>query len=253
MPSNSYLFVLAHPDDDVFISGHIQRFLADELEVHCVWLTSGGYMGGAMKRERELFAVAEILGLRRSQIHLMRLADLGLIGLLETVIQYLIRLFEAVEPKAVYVNAFEGGHPDHDCASFAVFEARRRSGCSFEILEFPLYNGAGSFRQWRWQINTFPNGDGIAQYLPLTFQEVATKHRTMRIYASQWMYMIPARLACSTKKMVREGEPKRLCHPDRDHTVKPHSGKLNYERWFNSFMRIKFSNYQEAVKRSRLA
>ncbi|MGD9819812.1 MAG: hypothetical protein AB7V04_14120, partial [Desulfomonilaceae bacterium] len=96
-------------------------------------------------------------------------------------------------------------------------------------------------------------GDGIAQYLPLTIQEVAIKHRTMRIYSSQWMYMIPARLACSTKKMVSEGEPKRLCNPDTDHTVKPHSGKLNYERWFNAFMRIKFSNYQEAVKRSRLA
>ncbi len=249
----SYLFVFAHPDDDVFINGTIQRLLYEGAEVNCVWLTSGGYMGGALKREKELFASAEILGLRRSSIRLLRLPDLGLIHNMDSCIRTLVRICETVNPQNVYVTAFEGGHPDHDCANFVVYEARRLSGMVFNILEFPLYNGAGTFLKWRWQINAFPNDEGIPSQIPLTSAEVAIKHRTMRTYSSQWMYMIPARLACVKEKMLKLGEPQRICPDQRDHTIRPHSGNLNYERWFNSFMRIKFNDYRDAINKFRLS
>jgi LmbE family N-acetylglucosaminyl deacetylase len=157
-----------------------------------------------------------------------------------------------VKPDNIYVTAFEGGHPDHDCANFVVFEARRRTGIAFNILEFPLYNGAGSALTWRWKINDFPNEDGMELKLPLTSREIAIRYRVMRTYSSQFLYMIPARLASSTVRMLKQGEPQRLCNNSRDHTVKPHPGKLNYERWFNMFMRIKFDDYRQAVEKAIL-
>lgn len=205
-------------------------------------------MGGALKREKELFAVVEILGLKRSNIRLLRLPDLGLIQKLEETVGLMVRILEHVDPADVYVTAFEGGHPDHDCANFVVFEARKRSQMSFRIIEFPLYNGSGSFFTWRWRINAFPNDDGLEIKLPLTSLEVGIKHRIMRTYSSQWMYMVPARLATPEEKMLRLGEPHRICGQDRNHTIKPHPGKMNYERWFNLFMRIKFSDFVRAVE-----
>ena len=105
--SGKCLFVFAHPDDDSFISGTIARLLSDGVEVHCVWLTSGGYMGGSVKREKELFAAAEILGLKRSRINLLRLPDLGLIHNLKQAVELLSGICRAVNPQTVYVTAFE--------------------------------------------------------------------------------------------------------------------------------------------------
>ena len=249
--SSRCLFVFAHPDDDSFISGTIYRIITDGVDVHCVWLTSGGYMGGSLKRERELFSAAEVLGLKRSSITLLRLPDLGLINNLRQAVDLLAPICEVVRPKTVYVTAFEGGHPDHDCANFVVYETRRLTGIIHDIVEFPLYNGSGTPLTWRWKINSFPNDDGSILKLPLTPGEISVKHRIMRTYSSQWMYMVPARLASSEKKMLKEGEPQRLCPHQRDHTVRPHLGKLNYERWFNAFMRIRFSDFSNAVQKTR--
>lgn len=247
--SGKSLFVFAHPDDDSFISGTMLRLISLGTEIDCVWLTSGGFMGGALKREKELFASAEILGLKRSSIRLPRLPDLELIHNLKQAVDILVRTCETVQPQTVYVTAFEGGHPDHDCANFAVFETRRVTRMNFEIVEFPLYNGSGGFLTWKWRINAFPNEDGILRKLPLTSHEASVKHRIMRTYSSQWPYMIPARLASPENKMIKQGEPQRLCHSLRDHTVRPHYGKLNYERWFNMFMRIKFSDFRKAIEK----
>ena len=207
-------------------------------------------MGGSLKREKELFAAAEILGLKGSSITLLRLPDLGLINNLKQAVELLAPICEAVKPEKVYVTAFEGGHPDHDCANFLVYETRKSTGMIYDIFEFPLYNGSGSLLTWRWKINSFPNDDGSLVELPLTSIEISVKRRIMQTYSSQWMYMVPARLATSEKKMLKTGEPQRLCPNQRDHTVRPHLGKLNYERWFNMFMRINFSDFRKAVEKT---
>lgn len=248
--NSSCLFVFAHPDDDSFICGTMSHMIANGVDVHCVWLTSGGYMGGALKREKELLAAAEILGLKGSSITLLRLPDLGLINNLKQAVELLAPICEAVKPEKVYVTAFEGGHPDHDCANFLVYETRKSTGMIYDIFEFPLYNGSGSLLTWRWKINSFPNDDGTLVELPLTSNEISIKHRIMQTYSSQWMYMVPARLATSEKKMLKTGEPQRLCASQRDHTVRPHWGQLNYERWFNMFMRINFSDFRKAVEKT---
>jgi hypothetical protein len=53
--------------------------------------------------------------------------------------------------------------------------------------------------------------------------------------------------------MIKKGEPYRPCPQERDHTMRPHHGDLNYERWFNSFMKIKFDDYAGAVSHTRIS
>lgn len=244
----TYLFLFAHPDDDTFIAGTMKTLIAGRAKVHAAWLTSGDFLGQAERRERELAEAAAVLGLLPERIHLLRLPDLGLVSRLSDAAEIVSDLFDRVKPDGVFADAFEGGHPDHDAVNFLAYEARVRTGLNARLFEFPLYNGTGPFLHWRWRINRFPQDGPAVLHTRLDEDAIACKYKMMKIYArSQWMFMIPARLASSGRRLSQEGEPCRPCPPDRDHTAPPHAGRLNYERWFNRFMKITFRNYRAAV------
>ncbi len=193
-----------------------------------------------------------ILGLDDDRIHLGRFPDLGLVADLDRVCDFIAELVADLKPTKVFTTAFEGGHPDHDCANFAAFEGPARAAISPEICEFPLYNGSGRFYHWKWRLNSFPNAESQVLHNPLSDEVINLKYRMIRCYSSQWLYMTPARLSCYRSRMRNPGEPYRLCSNDRDHTIRPHPGTLGYERWFNAFMRIGFEEFSRAVSKARL-
>ena len=250
--SKTYLFLFAHPDDDALICGTMKMLLDRGAEVHAAWLTSGDFFGQGDKRESELDRATSHLGLAQSRVHLLRFPDLGLVPELERAAEAVTDLMDRVRPQVVLANAFEGGHPDHDSVNFLAYEARARKNIDSELLEFPVYNGTGPVRHWRWRINRFPPGGPEVLYTPLDESAVECKYKIMKAYSSQWMYMVPARLASPRSRLLRQGEPYRRCPDDRDHTARPHPGTLNYERWFNYFIKISFEDFKEAVKRTRI-
>lgn len=247
LKGNRYLFLFAHPDDDVFISGTMRTLLDRGAHVFGAWATSGGLLGGSTSRETELARAMRILELPQSRMHLLRFPDLGLVRNMSSACDRVAELLQHISPDTVFVTAFEGGHPDHDSLNFIAYEARRRAGLSPGLFEYPLYNGSGSFLHWRWRINRFPPGGPAPQATILNDDAISRKHRMMMTYSSQWLYMIPARLASSATRLRTRGEPYRRCPDERDHAVPPHGGKLNYERWFNAFMRIRFIDFREAM------
>jgi LmbE family N-acetylglucosaminyl deacetylase len=249
--AKKYLFVFAHPDDEVFIAGTMKQLLVRGAELHGAWLTSGDYFGKGQERERELSQALNILGLPGRWRHLFRLTDLGLLRELDRAADKVAKLVREIQPEVVFANAFEGGHPDHDAMNFLAYEGCSRAGIRPQIFEFPLYNGAGQPYYWWWQINHFPPGGAPTLYNRLADDAVDCKYSMMRAYSGQWMYMIPARLVSSYSKLRRLGEPYRRCPENRDHTLPPHPGTLNYERPFNSFMKIRFSDFREAVAKVR--
>jgi LmbE family N-acetylglucosaminyl deacetylase len=221
-------------------------------DVDAAWVTSGDFFGGGERREAALKQAVAILGLDESRVHLLHVPDLGIVSEMPRAAELVAKLLDEVRPSKIFVNAFEGGHPDHDSVNFLAYEGATRAGIHPEIYEFPLYNGSGSVFHWKWRINGFPPGGPPVLYLPLTEDAISCKHRLMlHAYLSQWMYMVPARLATPRSLLLSRGEPYRLCPPDRDHTVPPHAGKLNYERWFNFFMKIRFDDFKAAVLRTR--
>ena len=246
-----YLFMFAHPDDEVVIAGTMKQLLDRGAEVEAAWVTCGDYFGNIETRLAELARVTTILGLREDSIHLLRLPDLGLVRMLNQAVDKVADMLKSVKPDAIFANAYEGGHPDHDAVNFLAYEASYRAGIKPKLYEFPFYNATGSFLYCHWRLNAFPD-DGIpVLHDPLSESEIRCKLRTIRTYVSQWMYMIPTRLAVSRSRLASVGEPYRICPPDRDHTRRPHEGMLSYERWVNSFMKIKFADFRKAVEHAR--
>jgi len=246
-----YLFLFAHPDDEVLIAGTMKLLMEATAEVHAVWTTSGDRFTKREIRESELRRSMDILGLDESHTHLLRFPDLGMVSNLDKAAESVGRLFEETRPDIIFANAYEGGHPDHDCVNFLAYESSARIGLGVELFEFPLYNGTGSLFHWKWRINLFPPGGPEALHNPLSDEAIRCKYDMMKAYSSQKLYMIPARLACPRARLLEEGEPYRPCPTERDHTAPPHPGHLNYERWFNSFMKITFSDFRSAVLRTR--
>lgn len=247
----TYLFLFGHPDDDVFIAGTMRMLLDAGATVHAAWVTSGDYFGQGRQRERELTKVTSILGLNPNHVHLLGFPDLGVIARLDEAAARVAEVVEKTKPTVIFADAYEGGHPDHDSVNFLAYEGSTRAGISPKIFEFPLYNGAGSPLHARWQINRFPPGGPPTLYMKLSERAIEVKHRMMLAYGSQWMYMIPARFATSPARLRRYGELYRQCPADRDFTIPPHPGELNYERWFNSFMKTRFADFRKAVEKAR--
>jgi N-acetylglucosamine malate deacetylase 2 len=252
-PHGKYLFLFAHPDDEVIIAGTMKLLLAAGAEIHGVWATSGDRFTKREIRESELRRSMDILGLDEPHTHLLRYPDLGTVANMEEAAEIVTGLLLEVRPDIIFVNAYEGGHPDHDSVNFLAYEASARLGITSDLFEFPLYNGTGTFLHWKWRINHFPPGGPAVLHNPLSDEAIRCKYGMMKAHATQKLYMVPARLACSRKRMLQEGEPYRPCPMDRDHSVPPHPGQLNYERWFNSFMKIKFSDFRAAVLAARRA
>lgn len=250
LTTDRFLFLFAHPDDDTFICGTMKMLLEAGAEVHAAWLTSGDYFGQGELREAELARAMEILGLDELCIHLLRLPDLGLIYNMDEGIALVADLLGTLKPDSVFVTAFEGGHPDHDAVNYLCYEGCTRAGVQPRLFEFPLYNGTGPVRHWRWRINDFGPGGPETLYSPLNEGAIDCKYRMMKTYSSQWMYMVPARLASSRSRLRTLGEPYRSCPADRDHAVPPHPGTLNYERWFNFFIKIRFADFAAEVEKS---
>jgi LmbE family N-acetylglucosaminyl deacetylase len=240
-------FMFAHPDDDTLIAGTMRMLIRAGKEVHGIWTACDRLYGRLGNRLKELKTATGLLGLPPERVHVLKFRDLGILRQLDEAADAIAGLLSSIRPDSVTANAFEGGHPDHDVVNFLAYEAVYRAGISPRLFEFPLYNGAGPFLHWRWQINRFPDKAGNILHVPLDSDALKRKYEMMQAYWSQWMYMLPARLACPPVEMTQRGEPYRACPPDRDHTSPPHAGPLNYERWFCRWMGIRFEDYRQAV------
>ncbi|HTY25354.1 MAG TPA: PIG-L deacetylase family protein [Desulfomonilaceae bacterium] len=249
--SSRYLFMLAHPDDEVLIAGTMKQLLDQGAEIYGAWVTCGEYFGNIESRLAEHTRAMSVLGLKDSSVNLLKLPDLGLVSMLNVAAERVADLLKTIKPDVIFANAYEGGHPDHDAVNFLAYEGSLRAGVRPQLYEFPLYNATGSRLYCRWRINGFPDNNIPPLYNPLNYPEIRCRFRMIRTYVSQWMYMIPARLVASRSRLAAVGEPYRACPADRDHTVPPHEGMLSYERWVNSFMRTKFEDFRNSVEHAR--
>jgi N-acetylglucosamine malate deacetylase 1 len=250
-PRKRYLFLFAHPDDEVLIAGTMKSLLSAGAFIHAAWISSGDYFGGRHRREGELAAAMRILGVPEHRVSLLRLPSLGLLRRLPECCDRVAEIINSTGPDTIIVTAFEGGHPDHDAVNFIAYAGLGMTSVRAELVEFPLYNGTGPFYKFGWKINGFPLDGKEVLFCPLDDASIRCKYEMMRAYSSQWMYMLPARLACRRSRMLSRGEPYRRCPDDRDHALPPALGKVHYERWFNRFLRIRFKEFRAAVLDAR--
>jgi LmbE family N-acetylglucosaminyl deacetylase len=139
----SSLFFFAHQDDEFGVFHSIATEQKLGREVWCLYLTSGG--DNANRRNTESLRVLSDMGVSSSRI-LFSGQDLGvedgrLLYSMEALAKWLNAFISTVtELRAVYVPAWEGGHPDHDALHFLVTYMMHDRGEIELVRQFPLYN-----------------------------------------------------------------------------------------------------------------
>ncbi len=135
-----------------------------------------------------------------------------------------LRVLDAIEAHdidTVWVPAFEGAHQDHDCANAVAASVARGGGGNLTAWEFAEYNNAGGAQR-----NAFPKENGTERWVDAT-DAVAMRWKTdlLAIYGSERGNL--ARIGAG-------GAAERECFrplPPYDYRVRPHAGRLYYERY----------------------
>ncbi len=204
-------FVFAHQDDDLGYSGLLQRIRPDS---KVLWVTNGdglAPMAGieplryASMRNEEASAALGFLGYPRDALHFLGYSeiemyddfveaekgkgpidpnsDLGrrLRARLEKILEELVSF--TADADVVWVNAWQGGHPEHDLVHYLTARAvniHRRSGRDVRFMELPQYE-----MLFFVPLRFAPWHKGVAHVIELDPQELHRKFLAFGAYKSQ--------------------------------------------------------------------
>jgi N-acetylglucosamine malate deacetylase 2 len=232
-PAPTVVLVVAHPDDETFGAGSRLPRLRDG---RVVLVTDGAPRDMRDAEANGLSTREDYARARRDELlAALALADLGPERLTELGrvdqeasldLAGLARDLEAIlresRPEAVLTHAYEGGHPDHDAAAFAVHAACRlleaRGLTPPVIVEMACYQGAGG----RTAIHEFVPAPGREPTtLELSDEQRAFKRRLYECHRTQWRVLGSFPVAVERFRLA----------PAYDFTAPPHAGRLNYERF----------------------
>jgi LmbE family N-acetylglucosaminyl deacetylase len=230
-PSPALAVIVAHPDDEVIITGAQLPYWPHAQILHT---TTGATAGSndalnagfsspeefALARRDESLAALSRAHIGSSQLHSLGFAEqetaLHLIELTEAMVGKLL----ALQPTIVITQPYEGGHPDHDSTAFAVHAARdillREQGMAPLVIEAASYfNRSGIMATSEF----LPAARSSVHTQVLTEPEKAFKHGLFTCFRSQ---------AAVLQYFPISWERFRLA-PRYDFTRPPHPGKLYYE------------------------
>lgn len=217
------LLVAAHPDDEA-IGAAIRLSRWDPAQVTILHITDGSprdlhdaHKAGFFNRQdyshqrrRELYAALELINMRPDQCMTFKYPDQETHLHLAELTDRLTALVMQLKPGVLYTHPYEGGHPDHDSAAFAVAHANAP-----KVMEFTSYHeGPDGMIS-----GEFLNG-GATETIEFTDDERHLKERILRCYRSQQKVL-------SEFKVERE---KFRPAPRYDFSEAPHPGPLHYEK-----------------------
>lgn len=227
--SSRILLVAAHPDDEVIGAGG--QLAAWRDRVHIVHVTNGAppdlsdaHRAGcntaeeyASVRREELRSALSVSGIPTQRCFEIGVGDQRAAFALAEVTERLRRLIAQLRPRFIFTHPYEGGHPDHDSAAFAVHAAATDTGA--EVWEFTSYHAGpdGAI-----ETGTFlPNGDGAQIQYALSGEQREQKREMFDRFASQQHVLADFRIDAETFRRA----------PRYDFTQPPHPGRLHYEQF----------------------
>lgn len=225
MYAERILILVPHPDDEVVgCCAAIARARAAGGEVFAVYLTNGvparevlwpwdrrSHGARVARRWREAEQAAARLGLREAARQDIPTRTLK--GHLRQARALLERLLRELRPALLWAPAYEGGHQDHDVASFLAWLVHDR----LPVWEFSEYNFAGGGVR----SNAFLAATGAEQILSLDPAEAAAKREALSIYASEHGNL---RHIATRREAFRPLTAYDYARP-------PHPGRLFYQRF----------------------
>jgi len=217
--------VVAHPDDEVLGAG---GQFSSMRRLSLIHLTDGAPSKRAARwhghptrraysetRLRELGQALQSVGLAPDRFTLL-LPDQQASFHLRQSTHRLAELLDRLRPDIVLTHPYEGGHPDHDAAAFAIAAALRLTRHTIPAWEFASYhasNGAmvtGAF---------LPQPATPVLSPRLSATQLAEKRRMLACFQSQQAIISTFNPDCERFRRA----------PAYDFTQPPHPGKLLYE------------------------
>lgn len=235
-----YLFVFAHPDDDVYVGHLLRKIMESGKRVRLVFLTSGDQGLGKGRRKQEVYDSCKEIGVTVKDIVFLYIPELEVLGCLREISRSVIEIAEDFEPDCVIGMDYEGGHEVHDAASFVASAVVGRLACSHYV--FPVYHMedgkrvAGQF---------LPDHDGKVIEVPMSFEEAdVSKIHRYEAYRSQIGHFLGLEKQSPGyfQRMFAREIYRRVSMPI-DYTVRP-CDEIGYEKHKNGF---KFSDFEKAV------
>lgn len=235
------LVVVAHPDDETIGAASLIARLPDCWMLH---LTDGatrearfieGFTGSreeyAATRRRELAAAMALAGLGTDRlISIEDVADQEACLAMPYLARTVVRLCRELAIEIVLTLAYEGGHPDHDAAAFAVRAAiellRNQGEKPPTIVEMPLYHAQPGIPRGDVLVTQeFLQPEGSGNQVVRKDLSSAERTRKLRMYDCfvTQRHILPWFLP-SVHESFREA-------PVYDFTRPPHAGELQYELW----------------------
>ncbi|HZH44648.1 MAG TPA: PIG-L family deacetylase [Lysobacter sp.] len=227
------LFLLAHPDDEFACSVPIRAMARAGAEVHCAYLTDGGFGGQPVARRRhESRRVLEGLGVPEGRSHFLGewhgFPDGALHAWLDAALVALQDLVRQIGPlDRLYIPAWEGGHQDHDAVHLLGLVLAKQCGISV-LRQFPLYHGAGLPGPLFKVLDPLPANGAVHSYRA-SWRERVLAVTVCLSYVSQWRTWVGL-LPFVVLHMLMHGTfSEQDVDPARVHEP-PHPGPPLYER-----------------------
>jgi len=226
------VIVAAHPDDETVSASYL---LARVPGIRIVHVTDGaprdlldarahGHASCAeyaKARRQELLTAVAHAGVQSNQLSELRVPDQEAALQLPALCHVLARLLRKWGPGVVVTHPYEGGHPDHDSASFishAACHLLARTGESVPVLiEMTSYHE----RQGLLNTLEFANHDGHVYTIEFSEEHRTLKRKMMDAFTTQRSTLSPFPVGFERFRLA----------PSYDFGELPNQGRLLYEQY----------------------
>lgn len=237
-----YLFLFAHPDDELYVSAFMSDLVRAGKMVTAFYATSGDRAGDRNEREAETLASLRLLGLEQRQVHFFRLPEMSLLSSLRSFVGSIKDAVSEIRPDWIIGEEYEGGHEGHDAVSFCASElVHGLPGVHHAV--FPLYHGAPLQRKAA--CFSPQRNEKHVIYRPLMPAEADIKRKMIAAYASQERHFSRLwRSHAENRRHLFSRELYRIVRQPMNYLVPP-MRPVGYETHWNGF---RFVDFVEAIR-----
>lgn len=235
---SDYLFIFAHPDDEVPCCGFMHQLVRSGKRVVVVYATSGDAGVHTSVREQEASESLSAIGIPKQHAFLLRIPESKLLQRLPEALDRLTHIRDQVQPRCIISLDYEGGHEGHDAVSFLASQAARDA--RLPLYVYPAYYGPRGRRV----ANKFLPGRKTTEVIKLNDSDVDIKIKVFEAHRGQiGTFLHHQRQNPDYFRLAFEREIFRQISKPIDYRKKPAS-EVGYEFHRNGFT---FSDFLKAV------